>query len=77
MLQYAIPFSVLISLGETFSTDMRKVDAIEAIFVDRFDSVEVKLGHSRLVLTFADAADLVDKVTQALDAHTSTLRVVA
>ncbi|WP_405151057.1 hypothetical protein OG308_15745 [Nocardia salmonicida] len=56
---------------------MREVDAIDAKFVHRFDTVEVKLGASCLLLTFADAADLVDKLAAALDARTSSLRVVA
>ncbi|MGC4991352.1 hypothetical protein [Nocardia salmonicida] len=56
---------------------MREIDAIDAKFVHRFDTVEVKLGASCLLLTFADAALLVDKLAEALEARTSTLRVVA
>ncbi|MEV0544154.1 MULTISPECIES: hypothetical protein [Nocardia] len=74
-MQYPLPHSVLIPLGE--KTVMREVDAIDAKFVHRFDTVEVKLGASCLLLTFADAADLVDKLAEALDARTSSLRVVA
>ncbi|MFE5480785.1 hypothetical protein ACFQ9R_34150 [Nocardia sp. NPDC056541] len=74
-MQYPLPHSVLIPLGEKAA--LRKVDAIDAKFVHRFDTVEVKLGASCLLLTFADAADLVDELTTALEARTSTLRVVA
>ncbi|MFD3458402.1 hypothetical protein ACFWVM_01720 [Nocardia fluminea] len=74
-MQYPLPHSVLIPLGEKAA--LREVDAIDAKFVHRFDTVEVKLGASCLLLTFADAADLVDKLAEALDARTSSLRVVA
>ncbi|WP_405149927.1 hypothetical protein OG308_09185 [Nocardia salmonicida] len=74
-MQYPLPHSVLIPLGE--KTVMREIDAIDAKFVHRFDTVEVKLGASCLLLTFADAALLVDKLAEALEARTSTLRVVA
>lgn len=74
-MQYPLPHSVLIPLGE--KTALRTVDAIGAEFVHRFDTVEVKLGASSLLLTFADAAALVDKITEALHARTATLRVVA
>jgi hypothetical protein len=74
-MQYPLPHSVLIPLGE--KTALREVGALDARFVHRFDTVEVKLGASCLLLTFADAADLVDKLAEALEARTSTLRVVA
>jgi len=74
-MQYPLPHSVLIPLGE--KTALRTVDAIDTEYVHRFDTVEVKLGASCLLLTFADAADLVDKLAASLDARTSSLRVVA
>lgn len=76
-MQHTLTRSVLVSTGETFAPDMHEVDSIDAVFVDRFDAVEVFLGGARLLLTVADAAALVDKVTTGLNSRVSTLRVVA
>ncbi|MBF6092357.1 hypothetical protein IU453_00970 [Nocardia cyriacigeorgica] len=69
--------SFVITSGPELVPGLRVVDSVEARFRNRHDTVDVALGSSWLLLTVADAALLVDKLTAALDARTATLRAVA
>ncbi|MFG2441378.1 hypothetical protein ACGFQG_00795 [Nocardia fluminea] len=71
--------SALVVVGSIHvgGAEISQVTSIEADYLTNRDVVCVDFGLSTLLLTFADAALLVDKVTEALEARTSTLRVVA
>ncbi|WP_278260597.1 hypothetical protein [Nocardia sp. AG03] len=76
-MHHTLSSPVLVSTGATFLPDMHSIDSLDAVYVDRFDTVEVFLGGARLLLPVADAAELVDKTLAALDSRVSTVRVVA
>ncbi|WP_280452217.1 hypothetical protein [Nocardia cyriacigeorgica] len=69
--------SFVITSGPELVPGLRVVDSVEADYRGSRDTVNVALGSSWLLLTVSDAALLVDALSAALDARTSTLRAVA
>ncbi|KQY38526.1 hypothetical protein AB0J48_22705 [Nocardia salmonicida] len=71
--------SALISVGSFHVGDaeISQVLVIQAEYRSSTDVVCVDFGSTLLLATVADAATLIDQLTAALDARTSTLRAVA